>query len=92
MLGRSRRAAFICGVLGTVLADTAVALMNWQQGVNTTLVLGGAGAMDTVVISGLLAVLLAELVGEALERMTRADAPSPREDAHIPFRKGERNQ
>lgn len=71
ILGRSRRAAFICGVLGVTLADTAVAVINWAQGINSTLSLGVAGAMDTIVISGLLAVLLAELTGEIIERLAR---------------------
>ena len=92
LLGRSRRAAFICGVLGVILADTATALINWGNGVNTTLVLGGAGAMDTIVISGILAVLLAELVGEILERMARTEAPEEREDVHVPMRRGERQK
>ena len=30
VLGRIRRAAFICGILGVILADTAVALINWR--------------------------------------------------------------
>ncbi len=75
LLGRSRRAAFICGVLGVVLADTAAAVISWSQGISQTLVLGGAGAMDTVVIAGLLAVLLAELVGEMTERAVRHQRP-----------------
>ncbi len=58
VLGRSRRAAFICGILGVILADTAVALINWRQGIRAKLFLGVTGAMDTIVISGLLAVLL----------------------------------
>ena len=91
VLGRSRRAAFICGVLGVILADAATAVINWRNGVQTTLVLGGAGAMDTVVISGILAVLLAELMGEVLERMTRTEEPQPREDLHMPVRRGGRN-
>ena len=72
-LGRSRRAAFICGVLGVVLADIAVAVVNWLGGLSQTLTLGGAGAMDVVVISGLLAVLLSEFVGEIYERIVRQD-------------------
>ena len=71
ILGRSRRAAFICGVLGVMLADIATALLNWRQGIDQTLVLGGAGAMDTIVIAGILAVLLAEIVGEVIERAAR---------------------
>lgn len=81
LLGRSRRAAFICGVLGVLLADIAVAVINWANGVNAVLVLGGAGAMDTVVISGLLAVLIAEAVGEIRERMSRPVRENSREFA-----------
>ena len=88
LLGRSRRAAFICGVLGVILADTAVAVINWQNGIETTLRLGAAGAMDTVVISGLLAVLLSELVGEILERAARAGGQEPDPAVKTPFRKG----
>ena len=88
LLGRSRRAAFICGVLGVILADTAVAVINWRNGIETTLRLGAAGAMDTVVISGLLAVLLSELVGELLERAARANGQEPNPAVETPFRKG----
>ena len=90
LLGRSRRAAFICGVLGVILADTAVAVINWRNGIETTLRLGAAGAMDTVVISGLLAVLLSELVGELLERAARASGREPDPAVETPFRKGGR--
>ncbi len=76
VLGRSRRAAFICGVLGVLLADIAVAVMNRMQGINQMLYLGSAGAMDVVVMSGLIAVLLSELVGEVMERMARPRTPN----------------
>lgn len=72
VLGRSRRGAFICGVGGVILADVVTALVNWQRGIAQQLVLGGAGIADTVVISGILAVLLTELVGETMERVVRA--------------------
>lgn len=71
VLGRSRRGAFICGVVGVILADVVTAIINWNRGIDQQLVLGGAGIADTVVISGVLAVLLAELVGEILERFSR---------------------
>lgn len=71
ILGRSRRAAFICGVVGVILADVVTACINWSKSIDQQLVLGGAGIADTVVISGVLAVLLAELVGEAVERIAR---------------------
>jgi len=75
LFGRSRRGAFIAGVLGAVLADIWSAATIWMQGVPQPLYLGGAGAMDVIVISGLTAVLLAEFMGELLERMTRGRTP-----------------
>lgn len=69
--GRSRRGAFIAGVLGVMLAQTASAAMVWARGVDQTLALGGAGGFDVIVISGLLAVLTGELVGEFAERAVR---------------------
>ena len=89
LLGRSRRAAFICGVLGVLLADIATALINWGNGVQTTLILGGAGAMDTVVISGLLAVLLSELAGEILERALRSRQRENSDPVETPVRRRE---
>lgn len=88
LLGRSRRAAFICGVLGVIGADALVGIINLRRGIHQTLVLGGAGAMDVVVISGLLAVLLCELTGEIMERIARAKGKEKNEDVHIPFEKG----
>ncbi len=71
ILGRSRRGAFICGVLGVMLADIAVAVVNWTGGIDQTLVFGGAGVFDAIVISGILGVVLAELIGEIFERVAR---------------------
>lgn len=71
VLGRSRRGAFVAGVAGMLVADIAQAVLLWRGGVSQTLFLGGAGLMDTIVISGVLAVLTAELVGEFRERLTR---------------------
>lgn len=76
ILGRSRRAAFICGVLGVMLADTVSAVLTWRQGIGQTLALGGAGAMDSIVIAGILAVLLSEFLGELLERLSRGSRRS----------------
>ncbi len=77
LLGRSRRGAFICGVTGVMLADVVNALVQWSRGVDQQLTLGGAGLVDSVVISGILAVLLAEAVGEILERIQRGKKPDP---------------
>ncbi len=71
LFGRSRRCAFIAGVVGMMLSDIANAILVWNAGIPQKLTLGGAGAFDGVVISGLIAVLLAELIGEIIERMKR---------------------
>lgn len=67
--GRSRRAAFICGVAGVLLADIVNAIVIRIAGYETQLTLGGAGIADAAVISGVLAVLLCEVLGEAIERL-----------------------
>ena len=54
-----------------MLANTANAVYVWSRGIPQDFVLGGAGAADGIMISGLLAVLLAELLGEIIERMQR---------------------
>ena len=82
--GRSRRAAFIAGVGGIVLADAFQTLALRLQGHEQTLRLGGAGIMDVVVISGLAAVLTSELIGEFLERLSRG----ARKDPHRRFENG----
>lgn len=71
LLGRSRRGAFICGVAGVILADIASAVIAGLQGYEVQMILGGAGIADAAVISGVLAVLLCELIGETIERMIR---------------------
>jgi len=90
LFGRSRRAAFICGVLGVMFADVAVAVVNWSKGIEQTLVLGGAGIFDAIVISGITGVLLAELVGELLERLMRGNKKPVSSQIHTPFRSKEK--
>lgn len=84
IFGRSRRCAFIAGVAGMMLSNTANAVYVWTRGVPQDFVLGGAGAADGVVIAGLEAVLLAEILGEIIERMKRGTRRPTRE-----FRNGE---
>ncbi len=69
LFGRSRRGAFVAGVLGVILADLAhyVQLLVTRSPGRTWL--GGAGAFDTTIIAGLLAVFLAEVIGETRERL-----------------------
>jgi len=83
VLGRSRRSAFIAGVLGVILTDIIVGIVNWRNGVNQVMHLGSAGALDAVVLSGIIAVLLCELVGEFMERMKIGKANAPFEDGAI---------
>ena len=89
-LGRSRRGAFICGVLGVLLADGIVFVVNAANGVEQPLVLGGAGVFDAAVISGLIGVVLAELVGEIAERFVRGNQPPEGASIRNPVREKER--
>lgn len=84
LFGRSRRCAFIAGVIGMMLANTANAVYVWSKGINQAFVLGGAGAFDGIVIAGITGVLLAELIGEIIERMVRGNKRPTRE-----YRNGE---
>ena len=71
VFGRSRRCAFIAGVVGVMLSHVVSWVLVNREGVAQRLVLGGAGGYDVIVISGMVAVLMAELVGEIVERATR---------------------
>ena len=78
IFGRSRRCAFIAGVVGMMISNTINAIYVWNRGIDQELNLGGAGAFDGIVIAGLLAVLLAEILGEVIERMKRGKKPPTR--------------
>ena len=67
LVGRSRRGAFVAGVLGTVVQDLAQYLSLLYRGVPGSTWLGGAGAFDTTVLAGLVGVAVAEMVGEVRE-------------------------
>lgn len=69
VLGRSQRAAFIAGILGVLLADIGQFTINQYMGIRTPLRLGADGSVDAVIISGILAVLFAEGIGEIREKM-----------------------
>ena len=71
LLGRSRRNAFICGVAGVIMADLVTGIVTLLQGYDVQIILGGGGIADAAVISGVLSVLLCELLGEAIERLAR---------------------
>lgn len=71
LIGRSRRAAFIAATLGVLLVDVFHYVWLLGQGApqNYAVAIGGAGAFDTIVLAGIVAILLAELIGESLERL-----------------------
>lgn len=71
---RSRRTAFISAILAIVLNDLAAVLTIWRQPYHSQIVLGGAGVFDALLISGVLAVLIAEGIGEIRERIHRGPA------------------
>ncbi|NLK09173.1 MAG: DUF1614 domain-containing protein [Firmicutes bacterium] len=69
LAGRSRRSAFIAGVLGIVVSDLIHMSIALAKGMATTVAIGGAGVLDAVILAGIIAVTLAELVGESRERL-----------------------
>lgn len=69
IMGRSRRSAFIAGIMGIVLADIAQVVLNIINNTPGIIKIGGAGIIDAIVVSGIIAVLLAEFIGEAREKM-----------------------
>lgn len=76
LLGRSRRAAFIAATIGVLLVDVFhyIWLLNQNAPASYVVSIGGAGAFDTIVLAGFVAILLAEIIGESFERL--AGGPS----------------
>jgi len=69
LAGRSRRSAFIAGTMGIAIYDIIARVQVAVMGGRGSIVIGGAGVFDAIIIAGLIAVGLAELVGEARERI-----------------------
>ena len=67
--GRSRRSAFIAGLLGVFLVDLANALQLWFQGIDQRIVIASGGLFSSMVVSAFLAVVIAEVIGEIRERI-----------------------
>jgi hypothetical protein len=67
IFGRSRRGAFVAGVMGILISDIIYALGLTAQPVKTSI--GGAGVFDAAIIAGVIGVALCELVGETRERL-----------------------
>jgi uncharacterized membrane protein len=69
LLSRSRRSAFIAGLLGVILVDLANVVQLWIARIAQPITLGGGGLFSSMVISAFLAVIIAEIIGEVREKM-----------------------
>ena len=69
LAGRSRKGAFIAAVLGVLLFDVSHGLYLIYNRIPGLVHFGGGGIYDAVILSGILAVCLAEFIGEGRERM-----------------------
>jgi len=69
LAGRSRRGSFFAAVMGVLSLDATQYIYLMRTGLTGTVHVGGAGAFDSLILAGILAVLLAELIGETLERV-----------------------
>lgn len=83
LAGRSRRGAFFAAVMGVLALDVGQYIYLVRTGVRGTVHVGGAGAFDSLILAGLLAVLLAELIGETLERIQGGPAVEGRPEELI---------
>ncbi|MGN1259217.1 MAG: DUF1614 domain-containing protein [Christensenellales bacterium] len=73
LLGRSRRNAFICSILGLFLSSVINFLIGVGKKAISPLSLGVAGAFDTIIISTIIAVGLSELMGKTVEAVSGKD-------------------
>ncbi|MGD0153386.1 MAG: DUF1614 domain-containing protein [Thermacetogeniaceae bacterium] len=67
LIGRSRRGAFFAATMGVLVVDVISYFRLASSGTPGAVLIGGGGAFDAIVIAGLLAVLLAEFIGESRE-------------------------
>ena len=78
LAGRSRRSAFIGGVLGIILSDIVHMVSLINAGIPGRTDIGGAGVFDVTMIAGIVAVMIAELVGETREKLQGGPVLGPR--------------
>jgi uncharacterized membrane protein len=69
--GRSRRAAFVGGIGGLILSDIFHWIELMIKGIPGAVQFGGAGTFDAIVIAGIIAVGLVEIVGETREHLVK---------------------
>ena len=70
IIGRSRRGAFVSGILGYLLYDILTIINIYRNNIKTELRIGGGGAIDPIIISGFVALLLVEIFGEIRENLS----------------------
>lgn len=80
LFGRSRRGSFIAAVLGVLFFDMSHGIYLIMNKIPGLVHFGGAGMYDTVVLSGVFAVCLAEFIGETRERLQGG----PKKERHDP--------
>ncbi|MFZ5924627.1 MAG: DUF1614 domain-containing protein [Bacillota bacterium] len=83
LVGRSRRAAFAGAILGVVLLDVTHLIEVVTRRMPATVDVGGAGVFDAVVIAGVVAVGLAEIFGEAMERLQGGPALNAEREVRV---------
>ncbi|NMB38261.1 MAG: DUF1614 domain-containing protein [Firmicutes bacterium] len=71
---RSRRSAFISAIAAVFLNDLWAAFSISPKTYHAQIVLGGGGIFDALLINGIIAVLIAEGIGEIRERIHRGPA------------------
>jgi hypothetical protein len=81
LIGRSRRGAFIAATMGILVVDVITYVQLVSTKTPGAVMIGGGGAFDAVVISGLLAVLLSEFIGESREWLQRGPSAENRSPA-----------
>lgn len=69
LIGRSRRAAFVAATIGVLALDVIHYFVLQANDIRGTVHIGGAGVFDSIVLSGIIAVALAEIIGESRERL-----------------------
>ncbi len=79
--GRSRRSAFIGATLGVLLGDLFNIALLASRGQAIQYHIGGAGAFDAIVLAGIIAVMLAEVIGESRERLQGGPATAGRPES-----------
>ncbi|MBE3571354.1 MAG: DUF1614 domain-containing protein [Moorella humiferrea] len=88
LVGRSRRAAFVGAILGVLLLDVVDLIYYLRRGLRGTVAFGGAGIIDVTFLAAVVAVLLAEVIGETRERLQRGPEVSRRPRALLSGLKG----